>query len=98
MIHNRRRFLQTTTAMAAGLAGGAIGGQAQRDQNSVLSIPDSEIRVPKVRFGKLEISRFILGVNPFYGFSHYNNNFSSVMQEWYTQGRVIQALQRAEAL
>jgi len=100
MIHNRRRFLQTTAAMVTGLAGGVTvaPSQAQSAQNSVLSVPDSEIKVPKVRFGKLEISRFILGVNPFYGFAHYNNNFSGVMQDWYTQGRVIQALQRAEAL
>lgn len=97
MMQNRRRFLQSTVAMATGVAG-AVSAQTQRNQNAWASIPDSEIKVPKIRFGKLEISRFILGVNPFYGFAHYNNNFSAVMTQWYTQAKVIEVLQRAEAL
>jgi hypothetical protein len=39
-----------------------------------------------------------MGVNPFYGFSHYNNNFSVMMRDWYTQAKVVEVLQRAEAL
>jgi hypothetical protein len=30
----------------------------------------------------------VLGVNPFYGFAHYNNNFSASMKEWYTADKV----------
>ena len=30
----------------------------------------------------------VLGVNQFYGFAHYNNNFSKCMREWYTPDRV----------
>ena len=41
-----------------------------------------------MKFFHAEISRVVLGVNPFYGYSHYNNNFSSSMQEWYTADRV----------
>ncbi len=34
----------------------------------------------------------VLGVNPFYGFAHYNNNFASAMKEWYTQDRVCEVM------
>jgi hypothetical protein len=48
----------------------------------------SAVQVPKIKFGGVEISRMVLGVNPFYGFAHYNNNFSVVMKEWYTPDKV----------
>ena len=41
-----------------------------------------------MKFGGAEISRMVLGVNPFYGYAHYNNNFGAVMKEWYTQDKV----------
>ena len=100
MTSTRRQFLRSGSALAGGLACGAAPGfgQAQRGQNQIASIPDSEIRIPKVKFGKAEISRLILGVNPFYGFSHYNSNFSLAMRDWYTQAKVLEVLQRSEAL
>jgi len=93
MSNTRRSFLQAA-ALAAGTA--SIGGRKPAGQAAAL--PDSAIRMPAVKFGGVEISRMILGVNPFYGFSHYNNNFSAVMRDWYTQARVVEVLQRAEAL
>lgn len=56
-----------------------------------------EIQVPKMKFGNVEISRLVLGVNPLYGFAHYNNNFSGAMREWYTQDRVCEVMHRANA-
>jgi hypothetical protein len=56
-----------------------------------------EIQVPKMKFGNVEIGRLILGVNPLYGFAHYNNNFSGGMREWYTQDRVCEVMHRANA-
>jgi hypothetical protein len=41
-----------------------------------------------MKFFHAEISRMVLGVNPFYGYAHYNNNFGSGMKEWYTPDRV----------
>jgi hypothetical protein len=41
-----------------------------------------------MKFFHAEISRMVLGVNPFYGYAHYNNNFSNSMREWYTADRV----------
>jgi len=50
-----------------------------------------------MKFGNVEISRLVLGVNPLYGFSHYNNNFSNAMREWYTPDRVCEVLHRASS-
>lgn len=59
-------------------------------------MPDSEIKVPKVKFGKVEISRLVLGTNPFYGYAHYNQILSNVMGEWYTAAKVVEVLQQCE--
>jgi hypothetical protein len=55
----------------------------------------AHVQVPKIKFGKVEISRMVLGVNPMYGFSHYNENYSSTMADWYTQEKVCEVLHRA---
>jgi len=99
MSDTRRSFLRSTAALATGLAGGAsLPAQGQGGRNPIASAPDSEIKVPKVKFGKVEISRLILGVNPFYGFGHYNQILGTVMKEWYTEGKVVEVLQRSEKL
>lgn len=53
------------------------------------------VQVPKMKFGNAEISRMVVGVNPMYGFAHYNANFARSMAEWYTQDRVCEVLHRA---
>jgi hypothetical protein len=50
-----------------------------------------------MKFGNAEIGRLVLGVNPMYGFCHYNNNFSGAMREWYTPDRVCEVLHRASS-
>ena len=98
MFNTRRSFLESTATLAAGLTGVASSMPAQGAgrQRPVVSAADSEIHIPKVRFGKVEISRLILGVNPFYGFSHFNHTYGTVMREWYTPARVLEVLQRCE--
>ncbi len=54
--------------------------------------PASEIQVPKVKFGGVEISRLVVGCNPFYGFAHFNRTLSTIMQEYYTAERVCDVL------
>ena len=82
-----------------GLIGGSATSQAQAvsTQSSAPVTPDLKIQIPKMKFGSVEISRLVLGVNPLYGFAHYNNNFGSAMREWYTQDRVCEALHRASS-
>jgi hypothetical protein len=50
-----------------------------------------------MKFGNVEISRLVLGVNPFYGFAHYNNNFGNAMKEWYTQDKICEVMHRANS-
>ena len=93
MSKTRRTFLQSGAALAAGLTAAASAAHAQatgqgRTRESAPLKPASEIQVPKMKFFHAKISRMVLGVNPFYGYAHYNNNFSNSMREWYTADRV----------
>jgi hypothetical protein len=83
MSNTRRSFLHRGAALAAGLTGASATLGAQQ-----AAPPQSAVQVPKMKFGGAEISRMVLGVNPFYGFAHYNNNFGVAMKEWYTQDKV----------
>ena len=79
MSSTRRSLLQSGAALAAGLTGGVsgIGAQAAgqgRGQAEAPLKPASEVQVPKMKFFHTEISRVVLGVNPFYGFAHFNDN------------------------
>lgn len=103
---NSRRFFLHSAALAAGsaatLAQGPAGagrqmppgappraGAGQPEQSLK---PASEVQVPKMKFGNAQISRMLVGCNPFYGFAHYNNILGTIMREYYTQERVCEVL------
>lgn len=67
-------------------------GQAVSGGQPAPPRPVSEVRVPKMKFGGVEISRLICGCNPFYGFGHYNYILGTVMKEYYTPERVCDVL------
>jgi hypothetical protein len=81
--------------------GGAANALAAEQASGVGETPahsaGAEVQVPKMKFGSAEISRLVLGVNPLYGFAHYNNNFSRAMRDWYTPDRVCEVLHRANS-
>ena len=52
--------------------------------------------IPTVKFGKTEITRLIIGSNPFYGYSHTNRTLDLSMREYYTQDRKMEILHAAE--
>ncbi len=81
----RRRFLQSAASVGGGLAlaGGAWGQAA----------PPA---LPKVKFGGYEVTRLIIGSNPFYGYSHFNRILDQLMREWMTQDRRMEVLHRCE--
>jgi hypothetical protein len=81
--------LQSGTVLAAGLTAGASAAA-----QGVSPQAPAEIQVPKMKFFHADISRMVLGVNPFHGYSHYNNNFSSAMREWYTPDRVCAVMRQ----
>ncbi len=97
MANTRRTFLRSA-ALTAGFAGAAspLVAQPPGGQSPVASVPDSEIKVPMVKFGKVEISRLIVGTNPFYGYAHYNQLLTNIMRDWYTQEKVIEVLKQCE--
>jgi hypothetical protein len=103
MSDTRRHFLKSGAAVVAGMAGAVSALNAResegergsyRPQGAGNVKPESAIQVPKIKFFNAEISRIVLGVNPFYGFAHFNNNFGATMKEWYTPERVCDVMHR----
>ena len=93
MSNTRRGFLQSSAALAAGLTGVAEAQQAPPQTRNLPPgtpqaparaagplRPASEVQVPKMKFGGAEISRMVLGCNPFYGYAHYNNTLGTIMK------------------
>jgi len=52
--------------------------------------------LPKVKLGNYEVTRLIVGANPFYGYSHFNRLRDAHMREWCTQERVCEVLRQCE--
>jgi hypothetical protein len=106
MANTRREFLQSGAVLAAGVMGG-LTTQKLAAETAIASHPGNtvpgaqqsaaEVQVPKMKFGKVEIGRLILGVNPLYGFAHFNRNFGNAMRDWYTQDKVCEVMHRANA-
>ncbi len=96
MSNTRRDFIQAAAGVAAGLTAATPPLAAQARRQSPASVPDSEIKVPKIKFGKVELSRLVLGVNPFYGFAHFNRTYDTIMRDWYTAPRVVEVLRQCE--
>ena len=51
-----------------------------------------------IRIGEREVSRFILGSNPFSGFSHQSPAMDVLMKRYYTAARIKETLCEAESL
>ena len=85
---DRRRFLGSAAASAA-------AGSLQSPQTLATSLP-SPGELPRIRFRDRELTRLVIGSNPFYGYSHFNPVMDACMREWYTQDRRIAVLKAAE--
>ncbi len=53
--------------------------------------------LPTVRWGRNQITRLLVGHNPIKGVSHFSQQLSQEMQEWFSAdtARVVQLLQRS---
>ena len=51
-----------------------------------------------IKIGKLDVSRMIIGGNPFSGFSHQNPDRDRAMLDYYTVARIKETLHQAEQL
>jgi hypothetical protein len=87
MSDTRRSFLKAGAAL--GLAGAAAAETAGGTNE-----PVAPVQVPKMKFGNTEISRLVLGTNPFYGFSHYSPNLDFMMRQWYTPEKICETIRR----
>jgi hypothetical protein len=81
MPHTRREFLTTSASTAALASASAAAAPAA---------------MPTLRLGKLEISRLVMGSNPFSGGSHFNPILDRFMREFYTPEKVLEVLSNAE--
>lgn len=52
--------------------------------------------LPKISFCHHQISKLLIGDNPIYGYSHFNQLLSQHQQEYHTPERVVATLKRAE--
>jgi len=86
-MNNRREFLKSSAGLAAAMAAGPFAGRAQEAATAGL---------PKVRFGQYEVSRLVVGCNPFYGYSHFNQLLDQLMREWNSPERVCETLRQCE--
>jgi hypothetical protein len=104
MSNTRREFLQSSAALAVGVMGVSATrlAEAQASPQAGKTAPaapetGAHVQVPTMKFGSAQISRLVMGVNPMYGFAHYNNNFGMAMRDWYTQEQVCKVLHRANS-
>ena len=79
---DRRTFLADSSLLA--LAATTAKGQAPV--------------MPTIRLGKLEVSRFLLGSNPFGGWAHQPGDLGKEMKAWYTDERIVALLDEAADL
>lgn len=88
----RREFLKTGAAAAvAGAAGAAVGAKGLAAASRQVG-PDI---LPSIKLGTLEVSRLILGSNPFWGYSHKSAQLDAEMRAWHTDERISQILDEA---
>jgi hypothetical protein len=88
---SRRQFLHQTAGLAAGAA-----------VFNEISAPGAETAggtqpLPTIKLGAHQVTRLIIGGNPIYGYSHFNQILSQYQTRWHTPERVIELLRHAEA-
>jgi hypothetical protein len=84
----RRDFVKQTAAITC-----AVG--ALRAAEGLAADTESG-HLPKIRLGAIEVSRLILGSNPFFGFHHGDpHGTDEQMRQYYTDERIMQVLDEA---
>jgi len=77
-----------TAVVAAGAAARPVGGAK----------PTAVAAFPKIKLGSLEVSRLILGSNPFFGHAHKPGNVSELMRAYFTDDRIMATMDEAADL
>jgi len=76
----RRDFLKGATTVAAGVVAARAAGEA------------TDPLLPTIALGPSRVTRLVVGGNPLYGYSHFNEQYSQHMLEWFTDERVVSFL------
>src|SRR5512135_3932796 len=86
----RRDFLKAGAVLTVGgmAAAEAVGPHVPRQAGAPASLPT-------VTLGGLEVSRLILGSNPFWGYSHKSAQLDEEMRKHHTDERIVQILDEA---
>ncbi len=90
---NRRLFLQQMAGVTAGLAVTTApdvgkGAAADKSRSPLL---------PSIMVGRHNVTRLILGGNPIYGHSHFNQLYSQHLIDYHTPARVVELLRTCAA-
>lgn len=86
---NRRTFLKELVWL-----GSAVAVARAADDLAAVTLAPGQL--PQIKLGHLEVSRLILGSNPFFGFAHGNPQASpQEMTAYYTEDRVMAVLDDA---
>jgi hypothetical protein len=90
---SRRLFLQRMAGVTAGLAVTTTpdGGKAAAEGKSSSSL------LPSMLLGRHNVTRLILGGNPVYGHSHFNQLYSQHLIDYHTPERVVELLRACAA-
>jgi hypothetical protein len=101
MSNTRRTFLQSA---ALGFAGVSVlaaqppaAPQSEGQKPASPAKPSTEVQVPKMKFFNQDISRLVIGCNPFYGYCHYTDVLARVMKDYYTPERVCEVLHQCNS-
>ena len=86
-----RRDLLKHSAFAAAAA--AVLGQGGPSAFAA----DAATKMPSIRLGSLEVSRLILGSNPFWGYAHKPGDLGKQMTQYYTDERIMAVMDEAAA-
>jgi hypothetical protein len=86
----RREFLVAGAALA--VSGAAAG---RNPSSGAPGRPVDAAVLPTVRLGTLEVSRLILGSNPFWGYSHKSARLDEEMRRFHTDERIMRILDEA---
>jgi hypothetical protein len=88
---SRRAFLKDTALLASAAA-------AMQSLEPAAAQAAQAWSMPRIRLGQVEVSRLILGSNPFFGYAHRDGDIGRQMVAYYTPERIMAVLDQAAAL
>ena len=86
---SRRDFLKKLGALP-------VAAMAAEQVTSVSSARAGEARLPRIKFGKVSLSRLVCGANPFNAGSHLSVFVNRQMRQYYTPEQILKTLRRCQ--